>query len=216
MVHKMPSLIIFLVTFLTLLGPAFGQQATEFKSVESFLDSLNNAEVRGAAEGDVFGHRNMDWAGIVVSRQQGEETAEIYILEKLKSGSYRLAGKSVPRNAQGGTGNHHLEDISIENRSVLVTLSYHWHSCAGNSTSQFAATKHGLQLIGIESFETNAVDGSGTELNTSVDLLTGKVIYKQTNQGKMKVERKKAGTKVILLKDYNGDSTISFQHNPVC
>jgi len=217
MVHEMTKLIFVLfTTFLALLSPAFSQQTTEFKSVDAFLGSLNQAEVRGAAEGDIFGSRSMDWAGIVVSRSQDTETAEIYILEKLNSGSYRLAGKSAPRDASGGTGNYYLEDLFIENRSVHVTLSYHWHSCAGNSTSQFSVTKNGLQLVGIESFETNSVDGSGTELNTSINMLTSKAIFKTTNKGKVKVVRKDLAPKVILLKDYNGDGTISMEHGPIC
>jgi hypothetical protein len=212
----MPRLIFLFATFLALLSPAFSQQPTEFKSVEAFLGSLNKAEVRGAAEGDIFGSRNMDWAGIIVSRSQDTEIAEIYILEKLKSGNYRLAGKSAPRNAFGGTGNYYLEDLSIENKSIRVTLSYHWHSCAGNSTSQFSVTKNGLQLVGIESFETNSVDGSGIDLNTSINLLTSKAIFRTTNKGKVKVVRKNVEQKIILLKDYNGDGTISMEHGPIC
>jgi hypothetical protein len=216
MVHEMLRLIIIFATFLVLLKSAFSQQITEFKNVKAFLHSLNNAELRGAAEGEIFGSRNIDWAGIVVSGEQDTKTAEIYILEKLNSGSYRLAGKSAPRDVFGGTGNYYFDDISIENRSVLVTLSYHWHSCAGSSMSQFSITKNGLQLVGIESFETNSVDGTGIDLNTSINLLTSKAIFKTTNKGKVKVARKKVVPKVILLKDYNGDGTISMQHSPIC
>jgi hypothetical protein len=216
MVHEMRRLIILFGVVLTLLRPAFGQQVTEFKSVEAFLHSLNNAEVRGEAKGDIFGRSNMDWVGIVVSGEQDTKTAVIYILEKLNSGSYRPAGKSAPRDAFGGTGNYYYEDISIENRSVFSTLSYHWHSCAGNSTSQFSVTKNDLQLVGIESFETNSVDGTGIDLNTSINFLTSKAIFKTTNKGKVKVARKKVVPKVILLQDYNGDGTISMQHSPIC
>ncbi|OGB25319.1 MAG: hypothetical protein A3I66_04500 [Burkholderiales bacterium RIFCSPLOWO2_02_FULL_57_36] len=198
--------------------PAFCQQIKEFKNIESFIGSLRNASVRGSAEGDLMGRGRMDWAGIVASKEENdEEIVDIYILEKLGSGNYGLVEKSASRPAFGGTGNFGYEDITIQDKSVFVVFSYHWHSCAGNSTSQFKLTKNGWQLMGIESFETNAVDGSGIDINTSTNLLTSRAVIKKTNNGKSKVYRIKTAPKLLLLKNYSGEGTISIQEKtPIC
>lgn len=219
MALKMLRLFLLAAIFLALSLPAFSQSALEFRNIESFLHSLNNAEIRDSAQGDLFGRTRMDWAGIVVSKdgQDNEEIVEIYILEKLESGNYRLIEKSGPRPAFGGTGNFGYEAISIENKSVSVMFAYHWHECAGNSTSQFKLTKTGWQLVGIESFETNAVNGSGIEINSSTNFLTEKAIIKKTDNGKSKISRIKVEPKKILFKDYSGDGTISrHEKTPIC
>ena len=216
---KMLRLSLLAAIFLALSRPAFSQPALEFKNIESFLQSLNNAEIRDSAQGDLFGRTRMDWAGIVVSKgdQDNEEIVEIYILEKLESGNYRLVEKSGSIPASGGTGNYGYEAISIENKSVSIEFAYHWHVCAGYSTSEFKRTKTGWQLVGIESFETNAVDGSGIEINSSTNYLTGKAIIKKTDNGKSKVSRIKVEPKTIFFKDYNGEGTISrHEKKPIC
>jgi hypothetical protein len=198
-----------LVLLLTCL-PTFGQTPAEFKSVASFLASLGGAESRAFAEGDLFGTTGKDWAGVVVSTgEDEEEIAEVYILENLPSGAYRVTGKSAARPASGGTGNFYFENISIENKIVSVAFSYHWHSCAGNSESRFKLTRQGWQLIGIDSFETNSVEGTGIALKTSSNFLTGAGIVEVTAHGKRKVSRIRERPRLILLKAYNGDGTIS-------
>jgi hypothetical protein len=202
---------LFLVLMFSVISiPAFSQKLTEFKSIDLFLQSLTGAELRGFAEGDLFGGTSMDWAGIVASTDQSnEEITEIYILEKRQSGNYRVVEKSASRSASGGTGNYGFEDVSISNKSVFVVFSYHWHNSAGNSTSQFKLTKNGWQLIGIESFDTDSLDGSGVDVRTSSNLLTGNTIIKKTDHGKHKISKIKVEPKLILLRDYNGDDTIS-------
>jgi len=218
MVIKMLRLLFLAPMFSLASVPTFGQKVTEFKSIDLFLQSLGGAQLRGSAEGDLFGKTSMDWAGIVASTDRtNEEKLEIYLLEKLQSGTYRLADKSASRPAFGGTGNFGFEDVSISNKSVFVVFSYHWHSCVGNSTSQFKITKNGWQLIGIESFETNSLDGSGIEVVTSSNLLTGKAIIEKTDHGKRKMSKIKVAPKLILLKDYSGDGTISIHEKaPIC
>jgi hypothetical protein len=208
----------FALVFWLICLPTFGQTPTEFKSVESFLESLAGAQSREFAEGDLFGKTGKDWVGVVVSKDEAEEEiAEIYILENLPSGVYRVMGKSAARPAFGGTGNFSFENISIENKIVFVRFSYHWHSCAGNSESKFKLTRHGWQLIGIDSFETNSVEGGGIDLKTSSNFLTGVGTVEVTAKGKSKVSRIRARPRLILLKEYNGDHTISiYAKNAVC
>ena len=212
---RLLSLSLILMTAFT---SAFCQQIKEFKNIESFIGSLRNASVRGSAEGDLIGRGRIDWAGIVASKEEnGEEIVEIYILEKLGSGNYGHVKKSASRLAFGGTGNFGYEEITIQDRSVFVVFSYHWHSCGGNSTSQFKLTKNGWQLIGIESFESNAVDGSGIDVNTSTNLLTSRAVIKKTNNGKSKVFSVKTVPKLFLLKNYSGEGTISMhEKTPIC
>lgn len=219
MALKMLRRFLLAAIFLAFALPALSQSALEFKNIESFLHSLSNAEIRDSAQGDLFGRTRMDWVGIVVSKgdQDNEEIVEIYILEKLESGNYRLFEKSAPRLASGGTGKFGYEAISIKNKSVSIEFSYHWHECAGNSTSQFKWTKTGWQLVGIESFETNAVNGSGIEINSSTNFLTGKAIIKKTDNGKSKISRIKVEPKAILFKHYSGEGTISrHEKKPIC
>src|SRR5688500_3917376 len=58
--------------------PAFSQEIAEFKSIDSFLQSLDGAKLKIFAEGDLFNKARMDWAGIVSSKaKNGEEISEI-------------------------------------------------------------------------------------------------------------------------------------------
>lgn len=206
-----------LVLTLILVSPQlYCEEEKEFKDVESFLRSLKSAQVISSAEGDLYGKGRPDWAGIVLLKEgDNEEIMQVFVLENAGSGKYKLVGKSFPRSQDGGTGHFGYEGISIDKNSIYVSFSYHWHSCAGNSTSQFKLTRLGWQLIGVESFETNAVDGSGVDLSSSTNLLTNQAVIKKTEHEKSKVSKIKIEPQLILLKDFNGDGTISM-HGAIC
>jgi hypothetical protein len=204
--------------FVVISKPAICQQNINFISIDSFVASLKEANVRVSAEGDLMGKGRQDWAGIVAYKEDNnEENVRIYILQKLESGSYSLVEKSASTPAFGGTGNFGYEDITINAKSLIVTYGYHWHECAGNASSQFKLMKDNWRLIGVESFETNKIDGSDTVIESSTNLLTGKAIVKRSKNENSKVFTFKVEPKPVLFKDYSGQGTISMHEKaPVC
>jgi hypothetical protein len=174
--------------------------------------------VRASAEGDLMGKGRKDWAGIIAYKEDNdEENVRIYILQKLESGSYSLVEKSASTPASGGTGNFGYEDIRINAKSLIVSYGYHWHECAGNASSQFKLIQDNWRLTGVESFETNKIDGSDTVIDSSTNLMTGKAIVKKSKNKNVKVFTFKVEPKRVLFKDYSGQGTISMHEKaPVC
>ena len=198
----------FLTAFIV--NSAFCQERAEFNDVDAFVKSLKEASVRIYADGDLIGKGRKDWAGGIVSKDEnGEENIQLYILEKLASGKYSVAEQSASRQAFGGTGNFGYEELKIADRSLFVVFSYQWHACAGNATSQFKLRKNNWQMIGVESFELNHSDGSGIEVSSSTNLVTGNALVKRERNGKLNVSRFKVQPKLFLFKNYNGEGSIS-------
>ena len=126
-----------------------------------------------------------------------------------RAGKYSVAEQSASRQAFGGTGNFGYEELKIADRSLFVVFSYQWHACAGNATSQFKRRKNNWQMIGVESFELNHSDGSGIEVSSSTDLVTGNALAKREKNGELNVSRFKVQPELFLFKNYNGEGSIS-------
>ena len=197
---------------------AHGEEAGEFGSIDAFLKSKPGAFTEGAAEGDLFGHGRQDWAAqLVTEDEQGGQSAQLYVLEALPSGRYRVAATSAPDVVHGGTGNWGVENIEISDKSLFVSVSYHWKNCAGNAVSQFQYRANTWRMIGLKSAETNQVDGSGRDVSTDTNLLTGNAIIKRTEHGKSRTVRIKTAPKVRLFQDFDGSDLMSIHEpTPVC
>ena len=213
----MVKIIVFGFALFAFVNPTHGRERVEFNSIESFVKSITVASIRGYTVGDLMGKGREDWAGIITSDKNGEEQINIYILEKTGSGKYSIVEKSAPRPAFGGTGNYGYEDIEINNKSLFITFSYHWHECAGNSISQFKLYKNNWRMIGVNSFETNNTDGTGMDVKSDTNLITGNIIVTRVKKGISQIEKFKINPRLILFKEFNGDGTISIhEKKPLC
>lgn len=206
------------VALACVVGMAHGEEAGEFGSIDAFLKFKPGAVMAGFAEGDLMGHGRRDWAGqLVMEDESGGQSSQLYVLEALPSGRYRVAATSAPDVVHGGTGNWGVENIEISGGSLFVSVSYQWKNCAGNATSQFQYRASAWRMIGLKSFETNQVDGSGLDVSTDTNLLTGKAIVKRTDHGKSRTVRIKTTPQVRLFRDFNGQDLMSIHEPaPVC
>lgn len=208
------------VLWLGCIHPAASQTAAaaaaEFQSIDAFVRSMPHAQVSDSVEGDLTGKGRKDWAGLLLFEDANE--TQLFVLERLASGSYQIAAKSQTRTGAWGTGNFMFQGLAIKNQSLFVDFSYHYgtYRCDGHVVSQFKRYQNTWRMIGVKSEE--ACDCTGTKVVSDTNLLTGDANVIKTVNGKRSSSRLKAPPRLILLSDFvdGWDLMSMHERDPVC
>lgn len=183
-----------------------------YASVSDFLKTYADVETKEeeGVWGDLDGVGGLDWAGLVYFKDEEMRMRQIVVLTRGEGDGFVVSGRSEAMSADGGTGQHYVEGISIDRRSVFVDSGWHWHGCGGSATHQFRQQEGQWRLIGAE-FQRHTArtdkDGGidvGDEANISVNVLTGRVEVNFTPyHRKMQTLKYKFKPEVLLLNDYH-------------
>jgi hypothetical protein len=178
----------------------------EFSSIDAFLKSTLKGEDRLSvgAKGDLNGDRLKDWAG-VIHRQQVDSspTYQLYVLLRLRQGSYYVAEKSIEEEIPGA-GCCWVENLEIRRSSIYIQNNAKTVSIMEAVTHQFKLYQGGWRLVGIRIHHTDFSPDALATIETDINLLTGSVIEKRReddNKPVIKNQRKKYAT--YLLKDFD-------------
>ena len=202
----MRKLSLMLLTLVILWSPFSTTAQGDFSSIEAFLKSTLKGEDRlsDEAKGDLNGDGLEDWAG-VIHRQQANSapTYQLYVLLRLRQGSYHVAEKSKEEEIPAG-GCCWVEDLKISRSSIYIQNNAKTGSTMEAATHQFKLYKGEWRLVGIKIYYTDFSPEPPATMDSDMNLLTGAVIEKKQKGDDKPVtrsRRKKFAT--YLLKDFD-------------
>jgi len=177
-----------------------------FRNLDSFLKSTLTSQsvVNEAARGDLNGDGLVDWAGVIHRRpKDASPTYQLYVLLRLRGGSFEVAEKSIEEEIPG-MGCCWLESLDIRRGSIYVQNNAKTASVMEAVTHQFKLHRGEWRLVGITSYYTDQGPESPGTKDTKMNFLSGLVIEK-SQKGNRKPATRNRRTKFSthLLKDFD-------------